>query len=61
MVKVELETLEVGDRVYYVAPHLEVNLKNAEKGFITKILEDRVWVRYLGPQGNLTSTQYLYK
>lgn len=61
MEKVNLEELEVGDRVYYVAAHLTVTLDNAEKGFVTKILGDKVWVRYLGPQGNLTRVQDLYK
>lgn len=61
MLKVNMDTLEVGDKVYYVASHLDVNIENAEQGFVTKIFEGRVWVRYVGPQGNLTAVGNLWK
>lgn len=61
MQKVDIEELETGDTVYYIASHLAKNLDNAEKGNVTQIKDGRVWVKYNGPQGNLTRVQDLYK
>jgi hypothetical protein len=46
--------------VYYIPPHLSNKLKNAEKGKITQIKDGNVWVKYNGPQGNLTPIRDLY-
>jgi hypothetical protein len=63
MLKVSIKNLEVGDRVYYVPNHLFPNMNNAELGFVTKIDlgNQRVWVKYKGPQGNLTPIENIYK
>ena len=61
MDKVNLDDLKVQDRVYYIPDHLEKILENAEEGHISTISEDGVWVRYRGPQGNLTPISNLYK
>ena len=60
MIKAKLTDLKVNDRVYYIADHLEKILENAEEGYVSTITEDRVWVRYKGPQGNLTPLKNLY-
>ncbi len=61
MTKIILDELKVHDRVYYIPDHLEKIPENAEEGHISTITEDGVWVRYRGPQGNLTPIKNLYR
>ncbi len=61
MQQVSLRDLTVQDRVFYIPDHLEPKMMNAEVGFITTISGDCVWVKYKGPQGNLTPLKNLYK
>ncbi len=61
MTQVKIEEIEVGDVVYYIPSHLEKTMENADKGIVTKIEDNSVWVRYRGPTGALTPTNLLYK
>ncbi|MHA1675602.1 MAG: hypothetical protein ACTSU6_00310 [Candidatus Njordarchaeales archaeon] len=61
MQQVSLRDLTVQDVVYYIPDHLEPKMRNAEVGCISSISGDSVWVRYRGPQGNLTPLRNIYK
>ena len=61
MEKVNPRDLKIGDRVIYVPNHKIPQPKNGEVGYVTKIDGKNVWVRYNGPQGNLTPVENLYK
>ncbi len=61
MTKVILDELKVHDRVYYIPSHLEKISDNAEEGHVTTLKDDKVWVRFRGPQGELTPISNLYK
>lgn len=60
MKRVNPKDLQVGMDVYFVPRHLEPDIKNAEAGTVTMIRGENVWVKYLGPQGNLTPAECLY-
>ncbi len=60
MTKVNIKDLEIDQRVYYVANHLEATAKNAEEGFVTMIKDNKVWVRFRGPTGELTPVNNIY-
>ena len=61
MKSVSVDELQEGDVVYYIPSHLEKKPENAEHGVITSIKDNNIWVRYKGPQGNLTPVKNLYK
>ncbi len=61
MKKLELQEVQVGKKVYYIPDHLENTPGNAESGVVTTVSEDGIWVRYRGPQGNLTPLKNLYE
>jgi len=61
MIVIDIKDLEVGDRVYYIPSHLEKISDNAEEGHVTTLKDDKVWVRFRGPQGELTPISNLYK
>ena len=61
MTKVNIHDLNIGDTVWYVPNHKVPSSKNAEKGIVTKIQDKNVWVRFLGPRGELTPVENLYK
>ncbi len=60
MTKVNLKNLLKDTTVYYIPQHLPKLLANVEKGVVSTIRDGRVWVRYRGPQGNLTPLDCLY-
>jgi len=60
MKRVKVEELHEGQTVYYIPSHLSTTLINAEKGYVTTLKDRKVWVRYKGPQGNLTPINNLY-
>ena len=60
MKRVNPKDLQVGMDVYFVPRHLEPDIKNAEAGTVTMIRGENVWVKYFGPQGNLTPVECLY-
>ena len=61
MTQIDLKTLKIGDKVLYVPCHLDSKPENAEEGYVTGISGCRIWVRYKGPQGNLTPQDRLFK
>ncbi len=61
MIPIDINEIKKDDRVYYIPDHLEKIPENAEEGHISTIKDDKVWVRYRGPQGNLTPVKNLYK
>jgi len=61
MIKILLTDIDVGDIVYYVPRHLDVKVENSEKGFVTSIKDEKVWVKFNGPTGELTPVDSLYK
>ena len=60
MQQVDINDLEKDDTVYYIPRHLPKTMQYAEKGHVSTIKNNRVWVRYNGPQGNLTPIKDLY-
>jgi len=59
--KLNLEELNNGDVVYYIPPHLEKKIENADRGIVTSIKDDHIWVKFNGPTGALTPLECLYK
>lgn len=62
MTKVNLTDLKTGQVVYYIPNHLKPSFKNSERGVVSTIKENQVWVRYTyGETGALTPLDNLYK
>ena len=61
MKSIHPDELKVGKVVYYIASHLDKTLENSERGIISTIKGNYVWVRYTdGDTGAKTHIGDLY-
>lgn len=62
MRKVNKSELKEKDVVYYIASHEDKTMENAERGIVSTVNENGIWVRYTdGETGALTNECDLYK
>ncbi len=61
MTNIAYDELNELDVVYYIPPHKDKTPENGERGVVKKKKDGKVWVRFLGPDGELTPLKDLYK
>ena len=63
MQKINIKNIRKGDHLLYIPKHLPTCASNGEKGIVTMIdaRKNRIWVKFKGPQGELTPVGCLWK
>ena len=62
MTNIIKEDINVGSVVYYIASHEDKTMENAERGVVSTINENGIWVRYTdGDTGAKTDECDLYR
>jgi len=63
MYKINIKTVQKGDILLYIPPHLAICASNGQKCSVTMIdrRKNRIWMKFNGPNGELTPINRLWK